>query len=544
MNQYGHYLSIEGPPRFVGWSNKNGYQQVDPDHMPHTLDECARDFLAFMDEFYDLYPAMKSKTLYLTGESFAGEYLAFYASALLRRNNERTASGSSDVVKLGGVMAGNAVFSRKTSPKTDVDFLCGKLDGKIFVDNCDDFLAYAENCTVGSDTIRVGDASRENFTSNPAQFIGDCVKPRNKACCAVRDLISTSQNGVYDGKNIVQRVSDSPDFCLEEAAPGFPPIPAAVKYPAMESCNGQLGIVTRVSNTKHNKLFPVNALEAPGPKGNVLMPINGQAMSSDVRKWMKKQYNVSFPNYLYLFEECEKNGGSFPPTCRDLSKIAETMNDDVTKDIFHAYKGAEWLSGNYWIWQSLYAAVTKKNTWPRLAELMSSGVPVILYYGKDDYSVTRNRGYSDAHAIWETYDDAQYDASCRMVDGDAIENSDELVPYYDPSRGYNFSAWPQAGSFGSTNLGMTRRFGEMQLFGDRLLYVQVEDCGHEVAIQNVEAFQMLMKTLVGFRSLDSVCAIKETELDGGLELALALGSIAFLLLVFLPAVIIMGKKMK
>lgn len=85
-NEYGSVLFLEGPPRFAGYSNRDGYQAVDPEDMPTSLDDAAEDFLGAMDGIFAQHPELRSKRLYLCGESYAGQYLGFFGSAITRRN--------------------------------------------------------------------------------------------------------------------------------------------------------------------------------------------------------------------------------------------------------------------------------------------------------------------------------------------------------------------------------------------------------------------------------------------------------------------------
>ena len=125
-----------------------------------------------------------------------------------------------------------------------------------------------------------------------------------------------------------------------------------------------------------------------------------------------------------------------------------------------------------------------------------------MFYGKDDKSVTRNRGLSDAAAIWREYE-AHVARGC--VPDAAVETSDE-VPYW----GYGdlapfpgeWTAWSRRARPWETApaLGLD---GEQRAFGDRLRFVQINGVGHEVPLQSAGAFAEMIETLVeGFGDLE------------------------------------------
>ncbi|KAI9340194.1 serine carboxypeptidase-domain-containing protein [Zopfochytrium polystomum] len=69
-------------------------------------------FLSFLDNFYKVFPALKTYSLYLTGESFAGFYIPNIAYGFV--NNPQLSDGS--LVKLKGIAVANGTIN-------DVDFL-------------------------------------------------------------------------------------------------------------------------------------------------------------------------------------------------------------------------------------------------------------------------------------------------------------------------------------------------------------------------------------------------------------------------------------
>ena len=46
------------------------------------MDEAAAEFVTFMTNIWDTFPALKTKDLYMTGESYAGKYIPRFSWAL------------------------------------------------------------------------------------------------------------------------------------------------------------------------------------------------------------------------------------------------------------------------------------------------------------------------------------------------------------------------------------------------------------------------------------------------------------------------------
>ncbi|KAI9348942.1 serine carboxypeptidase-domain-containing protein [Zopfochytrium polystomum] len=94
------------------------------DTVPSTADEVVATFLSFLDNFYKVFPALKSYNLYITGESFAGFFIPNIAYGLVK--NPQLSDGS--LVKLKGISVSNGLYdtaNQKSFQSTinDVDYL-------------------------------------------------------------------------------------------------------------------------------------------------------------------------------------------------------------------------------------------------------------------------------------------------------------------------------------------------------------------------------------------------------------------------------------
>ncbi len=49
-----------------------------------TMDEASTEFVYFMHAIWDAFPVLKTKDLYMTGESYAGHYIPAFSNALVK----------------------------------------------------------------------------------------------------------------------------------------------------------------------------------------------------------------------------------------------------------------------------------------------------------------------------------------------------------------------------------------------------------------------------------------------------------------------------
>ncbi|EPS98740.1 hypothetical protein FOMPIDRAFT_1037314 [Fomitopsis schrenkii] len=60
-----------------------GFSYTSSDHFLHDLPEAATQLVEFLKNFYDVFPEYKNVDVYLTGESYAGQYIPYFADAIL-----------------------------------------------------------------------------------------------------------------------------------------------------------------------------------------------------------------------------------------------------------------------------------------------------------------------------------------------------------------------------------------------------------------------------------------------------------------------------
>jgi carboxypeptidase D len=52
------------------------------------MTEVTDEFVVFLDSLLEIFPNLKEQELYITGESFAGTYIPYFASRLLELNKK------------------------------------------------------------------------------------------------------------------------------------------------------------------------------------------------------------------------------------------------------------------------------------------------------------------------------------------------------------------------------------------------------------------------------------------------------------------------
>jgi carboxypeptidase D len=60
-----------------------GYSYTSSDKYVHELTDASTQFLVFLENFYRVFPELKEADTYLAGESFAGQYIPYFADAML-----------------------------------------------------------------------------------------------------------------------------------------------------------------------------------------------------------------------------------------------------------------------------------------------------------------------------------------------------------------------------------------------------------------------------------------------------------------------------
>ncbi|KAF0469548.1 alpha/beta-hydrolase [Gigaspora margarita] len=98
-NEYANMLYVDQP---VGtgfsYANNSGYL--------NSLTQVPDEFLLFLDQFFEIFPEYSKDEIYIAGESFAGTFIPYIASGILKRNSE-TNTTTNRIYNLKGIAIGN-----------------------------------------------------------------------------------------------------------------------------------------------------------------------------------------------------------------------------------------------------------------------------------------------------------------------------------------------------------------------------------------------------------------------------------------------------
>lgn len=104
--EYATVVYVDQPPG-------TGFSYTSTDHYLHTMDDAKAHFMEFLRNFYQVFPEYKHMDTYLAGESFAGQWIPYYADAILNSNLR---------VPLLGAAIGNGWIDPKRHYPSYLDF--------------------------------------------------------------------------------------------------------------------------------------------------------------------------------------------------------------------------------------------------------------------------------------------------------------------------------------------------------------------------------------------------------------------------------------
>ena len=163
-------------PAGVGFSKAS-----DPDFL-WTDDVTAENLLYGIKDFLNLFPELKSRSFYVSGESYAGVYIPFLAQKILEDD-------SPNKVNLQGVLIGNPLTEYDVdSERSMVEF--GFWHGLISIETYEKF---KRNCPHKNDELH---PEEDNMNDNNKK-INDILTPRNVThkCNQIRNIIRNNFEG-------------------------------------------------------------------------------------------------------------------------------------------------------------------------------------------------------------------------------------------------------------------------------------------------------------------------------------------------------------
>ncbi|KAF8638538.1 hypothetical protein AX17_002081, partial [Amanita inopinata Kibby_2008] len=91
-----------------------GFSYTSSDNFVTSLDEASKQFIIFLKNFYKVFPEYQHMDTYLGGESFAGQWIPYFANAILESRSVK--------VPLRGVAIGNGWIDPRRQYSTYIDF--------------------------------------------------------------------------------------------------------------------------------------------------------------------------------------------------------------------------------------------------------------------------------------------------------------------------------------------------------------------------------------------------------------------------------------
>lgn len=98
---------------FVDQPAGTGFSYTSTDRYVHLMDEAQKQFLQFLQQFYSVFPEYKRMDTYFAGESFAGQWIPYFADAALSSNLD---------VPLKGIAIGNGWIDPKNQYPSYLDY--------------------------------------------------------------------------------------------------------------------------------------------------------------------------------------------------------------------------------------------------------------------------------------------------------------------------------------------------------------------------------------------------------------------------------------
>ncbi|KAF9006754.1 pheromone-processing carboxypeptidase KEX1 [Cyathus striatus] len=90
-----------------------GFSYTSTNHYVKTIDDASQEFVTFLENFYKVFPEYKNMETYLAGESFAGQWIPYYADAVLNSKLQ---------VPLRGAAIGNGWIDPKRHYPSYLDY--------------------------------------------------------------------------------------------------------------------------------------------------------------------------------------------------------------------------------------------------------------------------------------------------------------------------------------------------------------------------------------------------------------------------------------
>ncbi|CAK9785817.1 putative KEX1 protein precursor [Cutaneotrichosporon oleaginosum] len=244
--EYATMIFVDQPPG-------TGFSYIPTDGFLHELDEASAHLVHFMANLYKVFPELEGQETYLAGESFAGQYIPYFADALLKTDKLPK-------LDLKGIAIGN-----------------GWIDPLRQYPAYQEFAYKKELITKGSAAGKELDAAMEKCNKSLEEYTDPLKTPINiDACEGVMHKVTKPFVKELNGKKVCMNIYDvrkTDDY--PKCGMGWPPdledvysflrrpdvvkaLHATMHETAWVECNG------RVGNELHNRRSPASVHLLPG----------------------------------------------------------------------------------------------------------------------------------------------------------------------------------------------------------------------------------------------------------------------------------------
>ncbi|KAF9057813.1 alpha/beta-hydrolase [Panaeolus papilionaceus] len=205
---------------FVDQPAGTGFSYTATDKYVHTMDVAQKQFIEFLTNFYKVFPEYTNMDTYLAGESFAGQWIPYFADAIL---NSRLS------VPLKGVAIGNGWMDSRSQYPAYIEYA---VKTGLLEENSDPWKAAkkeVDSCNAELERLK---------DSNPMLI---------KSCQQVLRSIMSVRNKKVNGKDMCLNIYD---IRLDDTAPAcgmnWPP-----EMPAITNFLGKDDVVTALHANAH-----------------------------------------------------------------------------------------------------------------------------------------------------------------------------------------------------------------------------------------------------------------------------------------------------
>ena len=116
-NRFAHMVFVDQPAG-TGLSRISS-----PNDHVQTQDQLSEQFYYFLLEFFKVFPSLLSKKIYLMGESYAGVYIPYIASKIMKKNAELIENSTDKIeIRLSGLMIGNGWIDPLPQYRAYIDY--------------------------------------------------------------------------------------------------------------------------------------------------------------------------------------------------------------------------------------------------------------------------------------------------------------------------------------------------------------------------------------------------------------------------------------